>query len=238
MRERARFGGVAERFRGGWRRHGGVPEDASIARWIEARAGRRRRPPPASSIPRPRSTSSPRRSATSPTSRLRALHVLATGGRDRLRRHAPQRRAAAPLRHRQAAARACTSTTSAKRPAASSHGWRAASAWPTSATRARRRSATRAPSSSPRCATPAIASCRCPARAARSPRWASPATRRRWLRVRRLPAGARRRAHAALRAPRPAPSTQVLFEAPHRIEALAAALAAACAERRSRCAAS
>ena len=101
-----------------------------------------------------------------------------SGRRHRLRGHAAQRRAAAPLRPRQAAARAARAQRARRR--------RRRCCARLAARRARRlhqrrrhagASAIRARRWSRRCAPPAIAWCRCRARAARSRRCASPATR-------------------------------------------------------------
>ena len=157
------------------------------------------------------------------------------GRRRGLRRHAAQRGRCCAPGPAQAPARAARSTTNAQ-PAAQvlERAGRAASAWPTSAMPARRPSATPARPWWRRCSGRATACMPLPgassALAALSVAGDAP--------------GQRLRASSASCRPRPASApgaaaacwptrgTQVLFEAPHRIEALADALAAALPARR------
>ena len=114
MGERARFGGIAERFRRrGLRRH---RARTSSRCWMDRSSSRPRpRPPAASSIPRRRTVRGrhadrqPRRPDPARAPRARA------GRRDRLRGHAPQRARCCATSASTSRCSRCTSTTSARR---------------------------------------------------------------------------------------------------------------------------
>ena len=199
------------------------------------RCSSRRRPPrpPASSIPRRRLYVVATPIGNLADLSFRALHVLATRRRDRLRGHPAQRPAARALRPEPSRCSPSTSTTSATRPARSSPG-----------SAAGERVAYISDAGTPAVSDPGAAlvaavrdaGFRVRADSGREQRAGRPARspaipeRDGFEVVGFLPARGAERTRALARCAAAAP-TQVLFEAPHRIEALAAALGKACPQR-------
>ena len=195
-----------------------------------------------------------RRAAVSRGRAVRRRHADRQPGRPDAARAARARRwsTRSPARTRATAPRCCATSASPSRCSrvhehnereaarrGARRGWRAASAWPTSATPARRRSAIRAPRWWRRRAPPAIASCRSPAPAARWRRSRRPAMRRRrgFAFVGFLPRAA---ASARARSPTSAAPRRRRCCSRRRIASRRSRseLAAACPSGRSRCAAS